>query len=125
MNPWRVSAIVVIVHVVVVVVVVIVVVVAVVVVVIIVVELSSSSHESNPKQTLNQAPIGVQQKAGIGFRGKIILMGKILNNSPPGGGNASDGEFENILWPQLHEYKMKRQLARIRAHQLLLGSVQT
>ena len=89
MNPWRVSAIVVIVdvvvvvvivHVVVVVVVVIVDVVAVVVVVIIVVELSSSSHESNPKQTLNQAPIGVQQKAGIGFRGKIILMGKILNN---------------------------------------------
>ena len=76
MNPWRVSAIVVIVHVVVVVVVVIVDVVAVVVVVIIVVELSSSSHESNPKQTLNQAPIGVQQKAGIGFRGKIILMGE-------------------------------------------------
>ena len=116
MNPWRVSAIVVIVHVVVVVDIVDVVA---VVVVIIVVELSSSSHESNPKQTLNQAPIGRQQKAGIGFRGKIILMGKISNNSPTGGGNASDGEFENVLWPQLHEYKMKRQLARIRAHELL------
>ena len=115
MNPWRVSAIVVIAGAAVV----IVDVVTVVGLVVIVVELSSSSHESNPKQTLNQAPIGGQQKAGIGFRGKIILMGKILNNSPTGGGNASDGEFENILWPQLHEYKMKRQLARIRAHELL------